>query len=321
MDAINISEHDVFFLSFQLILSNLRGAILLVNKDNQIEFINEAFCEMFDLKESPGELLGLSSSKILEKIGNCYTDLSFSLARIEELVSNNVAVHGEEVILKSGRTSIRDFTPIIINGEGYGRLWVHQDITERKQMEEQIRQLAFFDALTSLPNRRLLNDRLGRAIAANKRSGSNGALMFLDLDNFKPLNDTYGHGVGDLLLIEVAERLKRCIRGMDTVARLGGDEFVVMLHELKSNAEETALQASVVAEKIRISLSDPYRLTIRHDESEVTKVEHHCTTSIGVVIFNGHEGGQEEILKRADAAMYQAKEAGRNQVLFYEKRS
>jgi diguanylate cyclase (GGDEF)-like protein/hemerythrin-like metal-binding protein/PAS domain S-box-containing protein len=188
------------------------------------------------------------------------------------------------------------------------------DITERRLAEAQIHSLAFYDALTLLPNRRLLNDRLDQAIAASNRSGLYGALMFLDLDNFKPLNDTLGHKVGDLLLIEVARRLSRCIRETDTAARFGGDEFVVMLNELNTDETESSAQARIVAEKIRAELSVPYVLKIPNAGSAEHSIEHHCTSSIGVVIFNCH-ANQEEILKSADMAMYQAKRQGRNCVV------
>lgn len=202
------------------------------------------------------------------------------------------------------------------DGETTQYIAIFNDITERKQMEEQIRQLAFYDTLTKLPNRRLLNDRLSQAMAASKRSGFYCAVMFLDLDNFKPLNDSYGHVVGDSLLIEAADRLIACVREMDTVARFGGDEFVVMISELNADMEESALQAGIVAEKIRTALSAPYYLTIQHDGKPDVRIEHHCTVSIGVVIFINHQGCHEEILKRADAAMYQAKDAGRNAIRF-----
>ena len=191
-------------------------------------------------------------------------------------------------------------------------------ISERKQAEEQIRQLAFYDALTQLPNRRLLNDRLEQAMAASKRSGRYGALMFLDLDNFKPLNDTHGHDVGDLLLIEVARRITGCVREMDTCARFGGDEFVVILSELVTDKTESAAQASTVAEKIHVALAEPYLLKIQPEGKAETTVEHHCTSSIGVVLFVNHDAGAEDILKWADMAMYQAKEAGRNLIRFYD---
>lgn len=192
------------------------------------------------------------------------------------------------------------------------------DITDRHQMEEQVQQLAYYDPLTKLPNRRLLSERLSQAMMASKRSGRYGALMFLDLDNFKPLNDTQGHAAGDLLLIEVAKRLKSCVREIDTVARIGGDEFVVMLSELEAHKTESNLQAHTIAEKIRITLAEPYQLTVKHDEETDTPVMHRCTASIGVVVFSNQEGSQEDILKWADAAMYQAKEGGRNQIRFHE---
>jgi len=210
-------------------------------------------------------------------------------------------------------TAVKDEDGIVTHYVG-----AHFDITERKQTEDQVRQLAFYDTLTELPNRRLLNDRLSQAMAAGKRSGCYGALMFLDLDNFKSLNDTHGHAVGDLLLIEAAARLKRCVRQVDTVARFGGDEFVVMLSHLNADKTESACQARIVAEKIRASLSEPYLLTIMRDGKADATVEHCCTASIGVALFMNHEASQDDILRWADTAMYQAKQGGRNSIRFCE---
>ena len=192
------------------------------------------------------------------------------------------------------------------------------DITERKLAEARIHNLAFYDALTQLPNRRLLNDRLGQAVITSKRSGLYGALMFLDLDNFKPLNDKHGHKVGDLLLIEAARRISSSIRETDTAARFGGDEFVVMFNELDSDAAESTVQARIVAEKIRAALSEPYLLATTNEDYLENAVEHRCTSSIGVVIFD-HHAGQDEILKCADMAMYEAKNAGRNRVVINQQ--
>jgi len=195
------------------------------------------------------------------------------------------------------------------------------DITERKTAEEQIRAMAFYDSLTQLPNRRLLNDRLVQTMVASKRSGRYGALMFLDLDNFKPLNDVYGHDVGDLLLIEAAQRITACVRKADTVARFGGDEFVVMVGELDADKAESVRQVGTVAEKIRAALSEPYLLKNLPEGKTETIIEHHCTSSIGVVLFIDHEVSPEELFKWADMAMYQAKEGGRNQVRFFDHTS
>lgn len=190
------------------------------------------------------------------------------------------------------------------------------DITERKQVEELIFNHAYQDPLTLLPNRRLLNDRLERAMAAGKRGGLYGAVMFLDLDNFKPLNDLHGHVFGDLLLAEAAARLRACVRENDTVARFGGDEFVVMLCELGADKAQATEYAGSVANKIRTALSEPYRLINRHDEDAEKSIEHRCTASIGVALFYGDETPKDDILKHADTAMYRAKADGRNLIRF-----
>ncbi|MCB4361609.1 diguanylate cyclase domain-containing protein [Quatrionicoccus australiensis] len=209
-------------------------------------------------------------------------------------------------------TAVRDEHGTITGYHGITR-----EITKRKQMQDQVKELAFYDTLTRLPNRRLLNDRLCQTLAASKRSGRHGALMFVDLDNFKPLNDKYGHFVGDLLLLEVANRLKGCVREMDTVARFGGDEFVVMLGELDVDHAASIALAEVVAEKIRTRLSGAYCLKVEHEDRAASNVEHHCSASIGVVVFLDHEASPDDILICADKAMYQAKAAGRNAVRFY----
>ncbi len=192
------------------------------------------------------------------------------------------------------------------------------DITIRKAMEAQVQQLAFFDPLTALPNRRLLLDRVSQTLLTNKRSRRFGAIMFLDLDNFKPLNDSHGHALGDQLLVEVASRLRACVREMDTVARLGGDEFVVMLSELDAEAGTSAARAGAIAEKIRLSLAAPYVLAATPDAAGQPghTVQHHCSSSIGVVLMAPDSSDIDRLLQQADAAMYQAKEQGRNRVVF-----
>jgi diguanylate cyclase (GGDEF)-like protein len=183
------------------------------------------------------------------------------------------------------------------------------DITARKVAEQQIRNLAYFDPLTGLPNRRMLLDRLQHAYATNSRHGSHGAVFFIDLDHFKALNDTLGHDHGDLMLIEVARRLLACVRGEDTVARIGGDEFVVMIVNLARSAKNAASQAATVGEKMLAAISQPCQLA---------EHSHTITPSIGVSLFRGREVAPEEVVKRADVAMYQAKAAGRGTLRFFD---
>ncbi|BCO25863.1 hypothetical protein MIZ03_0742 [Rhodoferax lithotrophicus] len=209
---------------------------------------------------------------------------------------------------------VRDANGVITGYHGITR-----ETTERRQLEDQVRELAFYDPLTKLPNRRLLGDRLNQSIVASQRKDSHCALMVLDLDNFKPLNDAHGHLVGDLLLIEAAHRLKSCVREIDTVARFGGDEFVVLISDLSANRPEAMEQAGVVAEKIRICLSAPYLLKVKHPSQTPETVAHRSSASIGAVIYLGQQANPEEIFKWADAAMYQAKEAGRNAIRFYDE--
>jgi len=192
---------------------------------------------------------------------------------------------------------------------------------EKKQLAEAkktISQLAYYDALTLLPNRHLLNDRIAQSIAVSARNQLYNAVIFLDIDNFKPLNDVHGHHAGDMLLIEVARRLTLCVREIDTAARFGGDEFVILLNELAMDKSEAATKANIVAEKIRNILAETYCLEIAQDSNAAQRMEHHCTSSIGAVLFNGNKSSQEEILKYADIAMYQAKTAGGNCILFYD---
>jgi diguanylate cyclase (GGDEF)-like protein/PAS domain S-box-containing protein len=212
---------------------------------------------------------------------------------------------GDSVTVESHLTLVRED-----DGRPQSVLEIETDITQRKEAEQEILSLAFFDPLTRLPNRRLLLDRLRHALATCKRTGHTGALLFLDLDNFKSLNDTLGHDKGDLLLQQVAQRLEgRVPRASDTVARHGGDEFVIVLEDLSPHQKEAAAQAELVAEKI---------LDVFHEPFKLNDHEHHTTPSIGVALFDKHISNVDELLKRADLAMYQAKAAGRNTIRFFD---
>lgn len=209
------------------------------------------------------------------------------------------------------------FVPIKNKNDSIEKLMgITEDITKSKKAEEQIQHFAFYDTLTQLANRRLLNDRLEQAMALSKRNGRYGALMFMDLDKFKQLNDRHGHNAGDLLLTEVAHRVSGCVREVDTVGRLGGDEFVVILSELDEDRKRSIVLAKRIAEKIRVALEKPYLLMCKHEQK--TTIKYYSTASIGVVVFFGHEPSPEETFKRADIAMYQSKEEGRNRVTLAE---
>jgi diguanylate cyclase (GGDEF)-like protein/PAS domain S-box-containing protein len=214
---------------------------------------------------------------------------------------------GGTVIVTSHMTLVRNE-----QGQPQAVLEIETDITARKQAERQILKLAFFDPLTCLPNRRLLLDRLSHALATCSRTGRSGALLFLDLDNFKALNDTLGHDKGDELLEKVARRLQAQVpRASDTVARHGGDEFVIVLEDLGSNQKEAAVHAERVAEKILHVLESPFQL----GQHRV-----HTSTSVGVALFDKRITHADEVLKRGDLAMYQAKGQGRNTVRFFDRR-
>ena len=311
------------------ILDSVSEQIAVIDQDGVIVRVNESW-RRFSLENSsePGKPAP-------------HTDIGTNYLHVCRVSSGNsaeeskAAYQGIESVLKGRATSFcmvypchsadqqRWFNMQVspLGGHKRGAVIVHTNITERMRMERDIRELAFHDSLTQLPNRRLLSDRLNHAMAANKRSGLYGALMFLDLDDFKPLNDAHGHGVGDLLLIAAADRLKACVREMDTVARFGGDEFVVILSELVADKEESAVLAKGVAEKIRIALAEPYHLIIRrHGVTDMT-VTHCCTASIGVALFMSREVSPDEVYKCADAAMYLAKESGRNSVRLREPAS
>ncbi|MFA5825926.1 MAG: CBS domain-containing protein [Gallionellaceae bacterium] len=320
-ELFRLSQQRSLFMLHDAALAASANAIIIADRQAVIQWANPAFSELsgYTLEETVG-----SHMRDLVKSGEQSQEF---YAELWGTLLDGRVWHGEIINKRKDGTFYPEemtITPVRLDSDEITHfIAVKQDISERKQAEAQIYNLAFFDALTRLPNRRLLNDRLDQTMAASKRSGRYGALMFMDLDNFKPLNDVHGHEVGDLLLQEVARRINSCVREVDTVARFGGDEFVVVLRELDADMSASTAQAAIIAEKIRIILAEPYSLTIppHPDESVKNIVEHHCTSSIGVVLFRNHDATSNNLIKWADLAMYQAKSAGRNLIRFYDSRA
>lgn len=221
-------------------------------------------------------------------------------------VEHRVRIRSGEVIwmLSHGRVTEREPQGRAIRAVGISR-----DITERKTREAEINQLAYFDVLTGLPNRRMLMNRLAQSLAGAKRTGLSGAVLFVDLDRFKSVNDARGHVVGDALLKGVAQRLSSVVRESDTVARIGGDEFVIVMAELAHSMDESARAAMAVAEKLRLALQQPINI-----EGQIFN----SSASIGVTLMPKQEQTAEDLLREADTAMYRAKTSGRNQIAFFE---
>lgn len=284
-----------------LLNNNLVGIVTVRNR--KIMWANSAFENTLGYKQD--ELIGCSTRQFYRNeedylsIGKAYANI-----KDEAVIRNEL-----EFVCKNGKHLWIDMRGAILHRGTDESIWVFVDVTQRKNAEQEIEHLAYYDSLTHLPNRRMLMDRLRHAMAASARSGLQGALLFLDLDYFKTLNDTLGHDVGDILLQQVAERLHACVREGDTVARFGGDEFVVMLERLDESSIKAAAQTETIAHKILGSLNQPYQLGLH---------KHTSSTSIGATLFKAHTSDAEELLKQADIAMYQAKSDGRNTLRFFD---
>jgi diguanylate cyclase (GGDEF)-like protein/PAS domain S-box-containing protein len=282
--------------------------IMITDADNVILRVNRSFTNITGYTAE--EVIGHDPSIL----SSGRHDADFFAAMWRDIRSNcgwdgeiwNRRKNGEVYPERLTITAVRDPNGIITN---YVATIV--DFTMNKASEEKVKRMAFYDHLTLLPNRQLLMDRLKHALSSSARSGKEGALLFIDLDNFKTLNDTLGHSIGDLLLQQVAQRLETCVREGDTVSRFGGDEFVVLLENLSDNAFESATQTETVGVKILTALNKPYQLA---------EHEYRSTSSIGAALFNGHQLAPEVILKHADHAMYLAKNAGRNALRFSIRR-
>lgn len=288
---------------FHALLDRSRELIILIESETKVIIdINATVCSLLEAsKESllqspihqwlPFEVV--DKIRMLEREGE-----SKGCCVIETVIKNSLGAIPMEFVLQCVRFSEQAY--IVILGK---------DISERKRAESKIHTLAFYDSLTHLPNRQLFNDRLTQAIAQSQRHHKYGALLMIDLDNFKALNDTKGHHVGDELLKQVASRIQSLLREGDTLGRIGGDEFVVLLEGVSFNSEETALQSEQFALSVKHLINQPYLLL---------GYEHTCSPSIGVVLFHGHEKSKETLLKQADIAMYYAKKLGRNRVCHYD---
>lgn len=321
-----------------------------LNGDDEISLLGQKINSMLDALARQRSALKLAAITFESQQGMVITDTQGTILRVNQAFCDTTGYSAAEVvgqtprILKSGRQDAAFYRAmwdeIGRSGTWQGEVWNRHkdgrvfpewlsitavrsaagevthyvgacvDITARKQAEEEIRRLAFYDPLTGLPNRRLQHDRLQQAVVASARSGQYGALLFIDLDNFKTLNDTLGHALGDQLLLQVAGRLSTCVRQGDTVARLGGDEFVVIVENLDAQADVAATQALRLGEKIRASLNQRYDLAGQ---------SWHSTPSIGVTLFGTSPVTVDELMKQADLAMYQAKSSGRNAVHFFNQ--
>jgi diguanylate cyclase (GGDEF)-like protein/PAS domain S-box-containing protein len=299
------------------VLSQISQGVLISDPQRKLTYANKGIEKLTGYKAS--ELIGNSCAILQGKETDQGTIQTMRTALNEEREFKgeilNYRKDGTEFWNDLTITPIFDDDRKLIHFIG-----VQHDITRHKLNEERIRKLALYDSLTQLPNRRLLNDRLGQTLAASKRSGRYGAVMFIDLDNFKPLNDQHGHEVGDLLLIEAANRLKKSVREIDTAARFGGDEFVVVLSDLSSDEAASIDQARQRAEVLLAELSSPYVLMISNPGLAAVCVEHQCTASIGIVLFINQVYMQDDIIKWADAAMYRAKAEGKNSIRFYAEK-
>nr|WP_231940641.1 EAL domain-containing protein [Acidovorax sp. RAC01] len=292
------------------VLQRLPIGLCLIQPDGHISFRNQSYVQICGYTEAEAPTAGQWWKRAFPDA------LERRAARSLWLHADQQAKDGEGVVPVMEYTiTCADGTrrPVEISGvllDG-GRIVTLQDLSQRKAAEEEINSLAYYDPLTRLPNRRLLMDRLHQALAASARHQRSGALLLLDLDNFKTLNETRGHEQGDNLLLQVAERLRGCVHEDDTVSRQGGDEFVVVLEDLGDDPQQAADRTEEVGQRILKTLRQPYLL-----DGET----HHSSLSMGAAIFSGTQETADELLKRADLALYQAKDAGRDTLRFYDSK-
>ena len=288
------------------ILNSVDAYIYIKDTELHYQYANRKVCELFD--RPPAQVIGQTDSVFFDAA------TAANLRKNDmQVFANGERVEEEETNRSADGRHMQTFLSIKLplrrpDGTIYALCGISTDITRHKQAEEAIHQLAYYDPLTQLPNRRFLMERVQQTLAAHERQQDGGALLFIDVDNFKDLNDSLGHAAGDQLLCQMAARLSACTRAQDTLARQGGDEFVLLLQGLSPERDEAAQQAQGVAQKILTLLNEPYPL---ETQSYLTSV------SIGIAVFSGQTASQEELLKQADLAMYQAKGDGRNTLRFF----
>ena len=290
---------------FQAIVSNQYAATLVVTADGRVQFANATFCRLFGIDAAPEQLLGTSAADIIERIRPVYADPEREVHRIREILERGESVQGEEVAIRGGRTYLRDFVPIAIDGQPQGRMWQHIDITERKVQAAQIERLAYYDTLTDLPNRRLFFELLERARSLARRHQDSIAVGVLDLDGFKGVNDRHGHAAGDAVLRESARRIASALREGDVAARLGGDEFALLLIDI-----DDAEQVRGVSRRMLEALRRPVPWQGEHLL---------LSASVGWTLYPHDEVPAEVLPRHADLAMYAAKQAGRDRDRFYSE--
>ncbi len=300
LKALRVSESR-----YRRLFESARDGILLLNADTgQIDDVNPYLIEM--LGYSHAEFLG----KKLWEVGT-FTDIDESQKMFSKIQAEGYVRYDDLPLrTKAGEIIAVEFVSNSYDCEGTKVIQCNiRNITERKKTDERIKELAFFDQLTGLPNRLLLQDRLKQAMVASSRSGMFCALLFMDMDNFKNLNDTLGHDRGDALLKQIGQRLTLCVREGDTVARLGGDEFVVVLAGLNADKAEAAKGVKTVVRKMNVALNQPY---------QIGGALHNSTASMGVTLFKDDLINSDDLMKQADLAMYKSKEAGRNTLRFFD---